>query len=274
MKICLWGVRGTVPTPELNKIKTGGNTTCVEVIIDDKAIVILDAGTGLIGLGRYILEKYKDKPLPPIYIFLTHTHWDHIDGFPFFGPLYQKGARIQIYGPAKDDRTLEELILLQMDDSFCPINYHDLPSFIDFYDIEERTITLHNDLAITSKKHIHPGGAYSYRLEYKGKVFVFNTDVEHYATYLDKRVIEISQFADLMLHDAQYTSDQMETRIGWGHSTWEQAVEVAKLAGVKRLGFTHHDPERSDKEINILEKKAQKQFENSFFCKEGMIIEL
>lgn len=274
MQICLWGVRGTVSTPEINKIKTGGHTTCIEVIVDDKAIVVLDAGTGLISLGKYLLEKYQDIPLPPIYIFLTHTHWDHIEGFPFFGPLYQKGARIQVYGPTRDDRTLEELILLQMDDAFCPINYHNLPSFIDFYDIEERTITLHNGLSITSKNHIHPGGAYSYRIEYKGKVFVFNTDVEHYATSLDQRVVDISQHADLMIHDAQYTSEQIESRIGWGHSTWEQALEVAKLANVKRLGFTHHDPERTDKEIDMLEKKVKKIFPHSFFCREGMIVDI
>ncbi|MGL4676216.1 MAG: MBL fold metallo-hydrolase [Brevinema sp.] len=274
MRIRLWGVRGTIPTPEQNKIKTGGNTTCVEVRTDDQAIVILDAGTGLVPLGGSILKEFEGKKIPPIYIFLSHTHWDHLYGFPFFGVLFQKGAQINFYGPIKTHRTLEETILMEMDYDFCPISYTKLPAFINFFDIEERTITLPNGMLVTSKKHIHPGGAYGYRIEHQGKVFTFNTDVEHYTTHVDERVVELSFNADLMFHDAQYTEDQIEHRIGWGHSTWQQAVEVAKQANVKILGLTHHDPERTDREINLLEKKVRKQFENSFFCREGMIIDL
>ncbi|MGL5956610.1 MAG: MBL fold metallo-hydrolase [Brevinema sp.] len=274
MKIRLWGVRGTIPTPEHNKIKTGGNTTCIEVRTDDEGIVILDAGTGLVPLGWSLLKEFENKQFPPIYMFLSHTHWDHLYGFPFFSVLFRKGVRINIYGPVKENQTLEELILRQMDDDFCPINYTQLPAFINCYDIEERTIDLPNKIRVTAKKHIHPGGAYGYRLEHQGKVFVFNTDVEHYTTYVDERVVELSKDADLMFHDAQYTEDEIERRIGWGHSTWQQAVEVAKQANVKVLGLTHHDPERTDKEINLLEKKSREQFKNSFFCREGMVIDL
>ncbi|MDK2818761.1 MAG: MBL fold metallo-hydrolase [Spirochaetota bacterium] len=273
MKITFWGVRGTLPTPDLDKMKTGGNTTCVEVRINNN-IIIFDAGTGIVNLGRSLLKEFEGKQLPTIYIFLTHTHWDHLDGFPFFSVLFCKDVQVKIYGPMGKNRRLEELICTQMDDDFCPISYTKLPAFIDYFEIGEEEIQLPNDIKIISKKHIHPGGAYSYRLEHNNKVFVFNTDIEHYNTRLDQRVVEISQDADLMVHDAQYTEDQIEDHIGWGHSTWQQAVEVANLANVKMLGLTHHDLERTDKEINVLEKKVKKVFENSFFCREKMSIEL
>ena len=274
MKITFWGVRGTLPTPDLDKIKTGGNTTCVEVRIAKDMIIIFDAGTGIVNLGKKLLKEFAGKKLPPVYLFLTHTHWDHLQGFPFFKVLFCKGAQINIYGPIGQQRSLEELILMQLDDDFCPISYQKLPSYIDYIEIGEEEILLPNNVKVTSKKHIHPGGAYSYRLEHNNKVFVFNTDTEHYATRLDQRVIEISQDADLMVHDAQYTEEQMATHVGWGHSTWQQAVAVAKEANVKQLGLTHHDIEITDKEINALERKAKKAFENSFFCREGNTIEL
>ncbi len=274
MKITFWGVRGTLPTPDMDKMKTGGNTSCVEVRINEDMIIIFDAGTGIVNLGKKLLQEFAGKKIPPVYLFLTHAHWDHLQGIPFFGVLFCKGAQINIYGPAGKSRSLEELILMQMDDDFCPISYQKLPSYIDYFEIGEEEISLPNGVKVISKKHIHPGGAYSYRVEYKDKVFVYNTDIEHYATRLDQRVIEISQDADLMLHDAQYVEDQMQFHIGWGHSTWQQAVEVAKVANVKQLGLTHHDIKRTDKEINALEKKAKKAFENSFFCREGHTIEL
>ena len=273
MKITFWGVRGTLPTPDLDKMKTGGNTTCVEVRINEDMIIIFDAGTGIVNLGKKLLEEFAGKKLPPIYLFLTHAHWDHLQGFPFFSVLFSKNAQINIYGSAGKNRSLEDLIMMQMDNDFCPISYPKLPSYIDYFEIGEEAILLPNDVKIISKKHIHPGGALSYRVEYKDKVFVFNTDTEHYATRLDPRVIEISQDADLMLHDAQYTEEQIESLIGWGHSTWQQAVEVAKTANVKQLGLTHHDIKRTDKEINALEKKAKKAFDNSFFCRENESIE-
>ncbi len=274
MKIRFWGVRGTISTPYIDMIKTGGSTTCVEVTTDEKNVIILDAGTGLVALGRELMKEYKDKKMPKIHLFLTHTHWDHLNGFPFFAPLFCKNAEINLYAPAKKTRNLKDIILTQFDDDFSPITLGELPCVLNFFDIEEKTIDISKDLKITSQRHFHPGGAYGYRIEYKGKVFVFNTDVEHENGQIDQRVVDISKDADLMVHDAQYTEDQMKDRVGWGHSTWQQAVEVSRLAGVKQLGLTHHDPERTDKEVNALEKKAKKQFENSFFCRYGLEIEL
>ncbi len=273
MKIQMKGVRGTIATPYMDKMKTGGNTTCIEICTDDKEIIILDAGTGLVSLGHDIIQRFTGKQIPKVHLFLTHTHWDHIDGLTFFEMLFCENVSINIYAP-KRESSIEGIVKALFSDNFCPIDLTNLPCRLEFFDIEEKTITLSNGTKITSKNHTHPGGAYSYRVEYKGKVFVFNTDVEHLGGVIDQRVVEISKDADLMLHDAQYTEKQLITRVGWGHSSWQQAVEVAKLAGVKQLGLTHHDPYRTDKEINTLEKKVKKQFENSFFCKEGMEIKL
>jgi len=272
MTITFWGVRGSIPTPEPDKIRTGGHTTCVEVTLNDGTIIIFDAGTGIIPLGKKLVKQFSVDSLKPIYMFLSHTHWDHLYGFPFFALNFIKGAEIDVFGPIKNHKSLEEVILLEMDFDYCPIRFTQLPSIINFIEIGEGRFEFIPGVILEISKHLHPGGAYSYRLEADGKVFVYNTDVEHYPSQLDDRVVHISRDADFMVHDAQYTSEEIERYIGWGHSTWEQAIKVAELANVKQLGFTHHDTERSDDQIDVLEKEAQEKFENSFFCREGMEI--
>lgn len=271
MKVTLWGVRGTVPISEIDKMKTGGNTTCVEVQVDDQAIIIFDAGTGIVPLGRNLLKRFKDRPLPPIHIFISHTHWDHLYGFSFFGALFQKKAKINIYGVNRKHGSLEQIIMLAMDDAFCPICYQTLPADIHFFEMKEPVYLL-GGVKISAGNHMHPGGALGYRVEANGKIFVFNTDVEHYPTHIDERVVVLSKEADLMIHDAQYTEEQIMYKVAWGHSTWQQAINVAQQANVKMLGFTHHDPNRTDEEIDDLEKQAQKVFDNSFFCRENTSI--
>lgn len=274
MTITLWGVRGSIPTPELNKMKTGGHTTCIEVSLNDGTIIIFDAGTGIIPLGKKLAKQFKRKIPPPIYMFLSHTHWDHLYGFPFFALNFIKGAKIDVFGPIKNHNSLEKVILTEMEFDYCPIRFTQLPSTINFIEIGEGRFEFIPNVILEVSKHLHPGGAYSYRLEADGKVFVYNTDIEHYPSQLDDRVIHISRDADFMIHDAQYTPKELEKHIGWGHSSWEQAVQVANLAHVKKLGFTHHHVDRTDKQIDALEKKAQKQFANSLFCREKMQITL
>ena len=156
MKITFWGVRGTLPTPDMDKMKTGGNTSCVEVRINEDMIIIFDAGTGIVNLGKKLLQEFAGKKIPPVYLFLTHAHWDHLQGIPFFGVLFCKGAQINIYGPAGKSRSLEELILMQMDDDFCPISYQKLPSYIDYFEIGEEEISLPNGVKVISKKTYSP----------------------------------------------------------------------------------------------------------------------
>lgn len=273
MRIRFWGVRGSMPVPEIDKIKTGGHTTCVEVRINNQDLIILDAGTGIIPLGKVLEQEFSGQSFPKIHIFLSHTHWDHLYGFPFWKLNFILGTDIVLYGPKKQKRTLEEKIGIELDDDFCPIDPHALRAKIQFYDIEEGEIAISENIKVIASSHHHPGGAYGYRIEAEGKVFVFNTDVEH-GKKLDLRVIELSRNADLMVHDAQYIEQELCHYEGWGHSSWQQAVEVAKVAQVKMLGLTHHDPERSDDDIDIIEKEAQKVFPNTFCCREVMTIDL
>ncbi|MGL4367086.1 MAG: MBL fold metallo-hydrolase [Brevinemataceae bacterium] len=272
MEVLFWGVRGSIPTPEIDKIKTGGHTTCVEIRLDNNMILIIDAGTGIIPLGKKLHKEFYNQSIPRIHLLLTHTHWDHLYGFPFFALNFVEGSEIDVFGPVKTNTSLEKLILTEMDFEYCPIRYNQLPARINFIEINEGRYTIAPHVVIEAVKHLHPGGCYSYRIEADGKIFVFNTDVEHYPTQLDDRVIRISQDADLMVHDAQYRHEELERFIGWGHSSWNQAVEVANQANVKKLGLTHHDPETSDSQIDSLEREVQKEFHNSFFCREGMSI--
>lgn len=278
MKIKFWGVRGSFPTSDRDKMGYGGHTFCIEVCFNNGMIWVFDAGTGIIPMGKELLHAHsKDSPqaaLPPIHLFLTHTHWDHIQGFPFFPVAFSPSAKIIIYGPVKVDRSLENVIVSQLDPDYCPVRWDLLPANINFVEIDESRFEFAEGITLEVCRHPHPGGAYSYRIEADGKVFVLNTDVEHYPSDLDERVVHISRGADLMVHDAQYTDEEMPKRIGWGHSSWQQAIAVAERAKVKNLAFIHHDPDRTDTEIHLLEQAAQRIFPHSFYCREGLSIKL
>ena len=270
MKVKLWGVRGTMPTPAKSKMNTGGNTTCVEVRLDNGTIIIIDAGTGILDLGESLMKEFNGSP-PPIHLFFSHFHWDHVHGFPFFAPNFREATELNVYGPSPENRSLETSLIASMHDDFCPICYHTLPAKINISEIAPDTYTLAG-ATITVEEHDHPGGAFSFRIEENGKIFAFHTDTEHFHNVFDERVVRLSQDADLMIHDAQYTPNELPSRKGFGHSTWVQCVEIAKLANVKYLGLTHHDTLRKDDEIDLLEKEAQKSYSHTFFCREGMEI--
>lgn len=274
MLVRFWGVRGSVPTPDMDKMGVGGNTSCVEVEIDENRRIILDAGSGLIKLGAKIKQELINGKTKEIVFFLSHTHWDHIQGFPFFGPALIPGTNIIIYGPARANRTLSKVLSGQMDYDYFPVKFSQLPSNIIFKELPEGLHTLWGDIKITTRRHIHPGIAFGYRIEYNGKILVYSTDTEHFQNQMDKRVIELSKDADVLIHDAQYCDEEMEFRLGWGHSSWQQAIIVAKEANVKKLVLFHHDVMRTDDRAYAIEKKAQAQFKDVVLAREKMEIEL
>jgi len=273
MKVRFWGVRGSVATPEIDKLKVGGNTACIELELDNKRI-ILDAGTGIIGFGKFIFPIITNSEDKEINILLSHTHWDHIQGFPFLHLIYMPDIKINIYGPVKANRQLKKLISAQMEYDYFPVKFSHLPSQIEFYELSEGVYEIFDNIIITARRHIHPGLAFGYRIEYNGKVVVYNTDIEHFQNTLDKRVIELSENADILIHDAQYTDDEISYKSGWGHSTWKQAINVSKEANVKYLILFHHDSDRTDDQLFNIEKEAQKIFQNTFIAKEGLQIDL
>jgi phosphoribosyl 1,2-cyclic phosphodiesterase len=273
MKLRFWGVRGSIPTPDENKMKIGGNTSCIELMFGEKRI-ILDMGTGIRELGKKIVSEIESGKTSEIIIFLSHTHWDHIQGFPFFNPIYIPGVRIIIYGPEKANRHLQVLLEGQMEYDYFPVKFSHLPAKIEFHELSEGFHSILEGVKIETRRHIHPAIAYTYRFEYEGSSIVYSTDTEHFHDVIDKRVVEISKKADLLIHDAQYTDRVIGFKLGWGHSTWKQAVKVAIDANVKKLALFHYDPEQSDDEIFGIEQEAKLLFPATIISMERLQLDI
>ncbi len=273
MKITFWGVRGSVPTPNLQMMKVGGNTSCVEVEVDGKQI-IFDMGTGIVSLGKKLVKLVKEGKKRDFYIVLSHTHWDHIQGFPFFDPIYIENSNIHVFAPQKPNRKIKDILSYQMEYDFFPIKFSHVPAKIYFYELNEGFHSIFPGITLVAEKHIHPGIAYGYRLIANNKSIVYCTDIEHFSNVIDKRLVQLTEGSELLIHDAQYKDEEISFRLGWGHSTWRQAVEVARLSKVKRLALFHIDPERTDEDAMSIEDLATKEFENVTIAKEGSSIEI
>ncbi len=273
MKVRFWGVRGSIATPEEDKLKVGGNTSCVEVAFGDHSL-IFDSGTGIRALGKRIAREIAKGKNREIIIVLSHTHWDHIQGLPLFAPFFIPGVKVKIFGPSKANRELKNLLAGQMEYDYWPVKLTQLPADIEFHDLGEGFHRLADGMEIYAKRHIHPGVAFGYRVEYEGKSVAYSTDTEHFQNQLDQRVIEIAEGTDLLIHDAQYTDEEIANKLGWGHSTWKQAVQVASEAGVSKLALFHQDPERSDIQAGEIEQRAIQSFQGSVLAREGLEITL
>ena len=264
--IKFWGVRGSNPTPDKNKIKYGGDTSCVEVRTSDNELIILDMGSGIRNLGAKILS---DSSYPKtIHILLSHFHWDHIMGFLYFSPFYDKSFTFNIYGFNKHTsiKTFSDKIL---DPIFWPVSMDMLDAKINFFDLKNNEINISSQTNVSYANHIHPNSATSYRIETDGHSTVYTTDCEHPKS-LNKNVIDIAKNADILIHDSHFSAGDLVNYKGWGHSSWQQAVEVAKSANVKRLFLFHYNPNYDDKMIADIEKTAKENFQKVTASKQGM----
>lgn len=274
MKVKFYGCRGSIPVCEREFAEFGGNTSCILLSFDNGRIAILDAGTGIRRLGIDIvengIEQYDD-----IFIGLSHTHWDHIQGFPFFQPAYdpRRHFTISICGKDRNVEDLMHIFAVQMQTEFFPVPLENMGATFTFFQPDVTNYISPSGIIVTASKHEHPGHSYGYRIVEDNKVLVYCTDVEH-ADGIKQNVVDLAKDADVLIHDAQYTSDELKNKQGWGHSSWEQAVEVAERAGVKKLVLFHHDPEHDDDFLNAEEEKCQKVFPASVFAREGMEIEI
>ena len=306
MKIKFWGVRGSIPSPGPDTVRYGGNTSCVSILVKEpsmveasypgeKRLIILDGGSGLRELGIDIMKSMQFEcgvPVPlEMWAFFSHTHWDHIQGIPFFEPLFIKGNTIHLYGEKKTRISLEETLKGQQQYPNFPISIEEITingAEMDFTDLYVgQKIHIGNNVMVSTTKLSHPDGVFCYKVEESTeeglKSLVYATDTEH-RNVLDPRLLKIARGADVLIYDAQYTPDEYVGNVGmpkfdWGHSTFEFAVDTALAANVPHLILFHHDPKHTDSDIDEIQKAARlyakkKKKEISGIFKENINIEL
>jgi len=290
-----WGVRGSYPTPGPQTVYYGGNTACVEVRAGGYTI-ILDAGTGLIPLGRVLAARARQGEVAPVLILFSHLHHDHTQGFPFFGPAYDPTARLHLYGPGASEQALEELLARNQTPPAFPVTLKDMNAAREIRAISTLDAIVLDDHGIRltrgggsnfpeavvirlMKSHAHPGGVYVYRITWCGRSLVYATDLEGYVGG-DCRLAAFARGTDLLIHDAQYSEQHYRGSNGWastqgyGHSTPQMACETASASGAKRLALFHHDPSYDDESVHELEEQAQSIFPPTFSAREGMELEV
>ncbi|NOZ61504.1 MAG: MBL fold metallo-hydrolase [Calditrichaeota bacterium] len=250
MKVTFWGTRGSIPSPGQETIHYGGNTTCLEIELSDGTLLVFDAGTGIKKLGQHIVSNSR---VGKINIFFTHSHWDHIQGFPLFAPAYSDKYEIEIYSCPPVFRNVQEILTSQMDARYFPVRFSNLKAKILFHQIEEPKFNL-GAAVIECIKNNHPGGANGFKVTDHNKILVFITDNELHApgnsSSTWEQFVDFCRGADLLIHDSHYLSDELRNAIGWGHSSYEQAFQLGIAAGAKELLFFHHDPDRTDGQID------------------------
>ncbi len=239
-----WGVRGSIPTPQAGYLGVGGNTSCVEVRAADGTTLVLDAGTGIRALG-YALAAEAAGEARTIHVLLSHFHWDHLQGLPFFAPLFVGGNEVVFYAATADDR-LDRLLHGQMCFPYFPVPFDDLAASTRTVAVREGEDFQIGPMTVRAFPVNHPQGAHGYRIECGGATLVYATDHEHGVASCDVGLLEAARGADVLISDAQYTPDEYRLRAGWGHTTWEKAAELARDAGVGKLYLFHHDPAHDD----------------------------
>jgi phosphoribosyl 1,2-cyclic phosphodiesterase len=268
MKVKFYGVRGSLPVCGKEFERYGGNTTCLR-IYREKAnrIAIIDAGTGIRNLGKEIIAEGFSQHL--INILFSHFHWDHIQGFPFFAPAYDRNQKIGILAMGRLGKitNLKEIFSMQMQKVYFPIHLEMMGAQFNFLTYGDMA-TLYGATVKTVPQH-HLGGSYGFRIEDDSVSLVVCTDLEH-INGIDSNIVNLAWEADLLIHDGQYTANEYKKLKGWGHSTYEQAVEVAIRAHAKKLIITHHDPDHNDDFLDSMESECKKIFPNTVFAKEGM----
>ena len=277
MRIKFWGVRGSVPCPGPRTQKYGGNGACLELRVGEQnRIVIIDAGSGIRELGTSLVQN--DLPRGPIEadLFLTHTHWDHISGFPFFSPAFVGGRAFRVMaGHLNAHGGVRATLAGQMMQPMFPVPLEIMKSDLIFEDFEAGDrFTLENGVHVRTACLHHPSGATAYRLDQGGKSLCYVTDTEHEPGKPDQAVLGLIEGADLVIYDSTYTDDELPSKVGWGHSTWQEGIRLCRAAHVKKLVIFHHDPDHEDERMAEIEKEASAMWDGAVVARESMEIAL
>lgn len=269
LQLRFWGVRGSTPTPQVENLTFGGNTSCVEIRTSEHDSIILDAGSGIRNLGQCLLREAAGKPLD-VKLFLTHFHWDHIQGIPFFAPIYGPKNIVEFY-TGVNDRPLQETLEGQMAKPYFPVDFGQVAAKRTFTTIDPGGCIEVAGMKIIPFPMNHPQRATGYRIEYRGAVVVYATDFEHGPADYDETLRRYADGADILICDAQYTPVEYETHKGWGHSTWLNAVHVARDCKARQLFLFHHDPSHDDQQMMRITEDSRMQFENTTAAWEGFV---
>jgi phosphoribosyl 1,2-cyclic phosphodiesterase len=279
MQLKIWGCRGSMPSPGPTTVVCGGNTSCVEISLDDGTVLVLDAGTGIRDLGDDLVERGARR----IHLLLTHLHLDHVEGLRFFGPLWDKKVTLDVWGPPSTVLSLEDSIARTFSPPLFPIDLGVVPAQVAFHDAPRHPWKVESAL-VTAALVVHPGPTLGYRIEADGSSIAYLPDHEPALTGIEERSSDwisgaaIAEGVDVLLHDAQYFEDEYEERIGWGHSSVSDTIAYAQALRVGRLVLFHHEPQHSDEALSGLEGRAQELVRQDggrpTLAREGMVVEL
>jgi phosphoribosyl 1,2-cyclic phosphodiesterase len=296
MKLKFWGVRGSIPCPGPATARYGGNTSCIQVL-GGPDVVILDAGTGIRELGQELAAQKRPRR---IHLFLSHTHWDHIQGFPFFAPIYSPGNELFVYGPRALEKSLEDALMFQMQYSYFPVRGVELAARVRFTELGEETFSI-GGFEVSTKSMNHPIRVLAYKFSQEGRSALYTGDNEPYYDVLadragaretavrrraefiqecNEKVVEFCRGVDVLVADAQYTDEEYETKRGWGHSSISHVLALARESAARTLVLFHHEPTHDDKTLAALERDARRRAARDrlrtkiVMAREGMTLEV
>lgn len=271
MTLRFWGVRGSSAVAGPTTLEFGGNTSCVELEGTGTDVILFDGGTGIRAAGQELVQRSGDRPLN-IHIFLTHFHWDHIQGLPFFAPLYNKAHRVRLYA-SKFSAPLQDSLAGLMKAPYFPVSFDAFAAKVELISLDAGGVDV-GGLQVRPVEVLHPQGACAYRVEGKGQSCLYAPDREHGDARLDALLLEETRGIDALVIDSQYTPEEYEHKRGWGHSTWLESARLASAAGVGSLILFHHDPSHDDACLRQIEAEARVRFPATYLAKEGAVFDL
>ena len=268
-----WGVRGSIPTPGPETVRYGGNTTCIEIVCDDE-IIIIDTGTGARRLGDRLMRDAAGAPVR-VSVIYSHLHLDHIQGFPFFAPIYAPTSRLDIYSAQPAETSTRSVLQSQMTYPSFPVGLTNLPSTLNFHTVERGSTFEVGGIKVSTAPISHPGGAMAIRVDHRGHAFVQASDIEHASDAPDAAVTALAQGADFLSFDSTYIAgEEYDRHRGWGHSTWQHGMSAAEAAGVGRFIAFHHDPGHDDDMMDAVGEEMSQVRPGSLVAREGMVLDL